>query len=111
MPVENKIVQIIRLKLIQFSFILKLILSKKSAKLKKFIKDNNLEFNSGSGGDSNILALTGYACFIGASLEDCLEVVDEIDTHEEIERVYNYASTHNYEKWWNTPDAKKQYKF
>lgn len=37
MPVENKIVQIIRLKLIQFSYILKLILSKKSAKLKKFI--------------------------------------------------------------------------
>lgn len=82
-------------------------------KLKKFIKDNNLEFNSGSGGDVNILALCGYACYIGASEHDCINAVgsEDISINTEITRVFDYASTHNYAKFWETDKAKKQWKF
>jgi hypothetical protein len=82
-------------------------------KLEKFIKDNNLEFNSGSGGDSNILALCGYACYIEATSDDCLTAVasNDIDVDNEIVRVFDYANSHYYGRWWSTPDAKKQWKF
>lgn len=86
-------------------------------KLKKFITENNLEFNSGSGGDVNILALCGYACYIEASEEEIIQVVDsnyddtDDEINNEIKRVFDYASTHNYAKWWNSETAKKQWKF
>jgi hypothetical protein len=82
-------------------------------KLEKFIKDNNLEFNSGSGGDSNILALCGYACYIEATSDDCLRAVasNDIDVDIEIVRVFDYADSHYYYKFWNTKKAKDQYKF
>ena len=82
-------------------------------KLKQFITDNNLEFNSGSGGDVNILALCGYACFIKATELDCLNAVDseDGDVNSEITRVYNYAKKNNYAKFWKTDKAKKQYTF
>lgn len=82
-------------------------------KLKKFIKDNKLEFNNGSGGDVNILALCGYACYIKANVDDCIDAVNSplVDIDDEIVRVFDYASTHNYAKWWKTDIAKKQWKF
>jgi hypothetical protein len=85
----------------------------KIEKLKKFIKDNNLEFNSGSGGDINILALCGYACYIGATSDDCIETVNsslqEVD--DEINRVFDYAFKNKYAKFWETEKARKQWKF
>jgi len=85
----------------------------KVKQLEKFIKENKLEFNSGSGGDVNVLALCGYACYIQASEEDCIKAADTDDysTDKEIRRVYQYADTHNYDKWWNTSGAKAQWKF
>jgi hypothetical protein len=85
----------------------------KIEQLQKFIKDNKLKFNSGSGGDSNILALTGYACYIEASQEEVVQVANSNDSEidDEIKRIYNYALMHNYKKFWTTEDAKKQYKF
>ena len=82
-------------------------------KLKKFITENNLEFNGGSGGDVNILALCGYACYIEASEEDCIKAADsdDYDTNVEIRRVYQYADSNHYDKWWNTSIAKAQWKF
>ena len=82
-------------------------------KLKQFIKENNLEFNSGSGGDVNILALCGYACYIEADGYDCFEATNSKDLELELEinRVYLYASKNNYAKWWNSETAKKQWKF
>jgi len=81
--------------------------------LKQFITNNNLEFNNGSGGDVNILALCGYACYIGASEKDCLKAADsdDYDVDEEISRVYKYAHKHHYAKFWETDKAKKQYSF
>ena len=79
--------------------------------LNKFIKDNNLEFHSGSGGDNNILALCGYATFIGASVGECKKVAKNEDCNDEIERIYDYADKHNYKAFWSTEKAKSQYKF
>jgi hypothetical protein len=79
--------------------------------LKNFVKNNNLEFNNGSGGDINILALTGYAQYVDATLEECIKVVNNPSVNDEIERVYNYAKTHNYKKYWSTQQAKDNYKF
>ena len=82
-------------------------------KLKQFITDNNLEFNNGSGGDSNILALCGYACYIEATELDCLKAADseDSDVNSEITRVFNYANRNSYGKFWKTEKAHKQYKF
>lgn len=84
-------------------------------KLKQFIQENNLEFNSGSGGDVNILALCGYACYIEAKFDEvCSSIPKENCTGDlgvELERVFDYASTHNYAKFWETQTAKDQYKF
>jgi len=81
--------------------------------LKNFIKNNNLKFSEGSGGDINILAICGYSVYKKASLEDCLKAVNT--TNEgviaEITRVYTYAKENNYGKWWETPQAKSSYKF
>ena len=79
--------------------------------LKKFIKDNNLSFSTGSGGDINILALCGYATFIGASADDCKKAANNEDCNDEIDRIHDYASTHNYAEFWTRPDAKTMYKF
>lgn len=87
----------------------------KVKQLEKFIKKNNLEFNSGSGGDVNVLALCGYACYIESSLEEIKSSIPEesitSDLFIEIERVFDYASIHNYAKWWSSETAKKQWKF
>lgn len=80
-------------------------------KLTKFVKDNNLEFHSGSGGDNNILALCGYATYINASLEDCIKVANNKDCNDEIERIYEYAKTHNYAAFWTKPEAHTMYIF
>ena len=82
-------------------------------KLKQFITDNKLEFNGGSGGDVNILALCGYACYIEATEADCIKAADsdDSDVNLEISRVFKYADTHYYRKFWETEKAKKQYKF
>lgn len=88
-------------------------------KLKEFIKNNNLEFNDGSGGDVNILALCGYACYIDAKYDDVYTAIAEnnnesdldSDLSAELKRVFDYASTHGYSKFWLKEEAKKQYKF
>lgn len=82
-------------------------------KLKQFITDNKLEFNSGSGGDVNILALCGYACYIDASQEEVIQAANSNDTDidDEIKRVLDYAYNHNYAKFWQTEKARKQYTF
>jgi hypothetical protein len=82
-------------------------------KLKQFIKNNNLGFIGGSGGDVNILALCGYACYIKATELDCLKAADseDSDVNSEITRVFDYAYNHNYAKFWETDKARKQYSF
>jgi hypothetical protein len=85
-------------------------------KLIKFIKDNELNFNtSGSGLNSACVIISGYALFIKASLDDITEAVEELfpesDFCDELSRVFDYASDNNYEKFWSLPKAKEMYKF
>ena len=82
-------------------------------KLKQFITDNNLKFNNGSGGDVNILALCGYACYIEAEEQDCVTAAGSEDSYvnDEIVRVFKYANRNSYGKFWKTEKAHKQYKF
>ena len=77
--------------------------------LTKFIEDNKLSFAGGSGGDSNILALCGYATFIGATIEDCIKVANNKDCNDEIERIHKYATNHNYAKFWTLESTKTQF--
>ena len=83
-------------------------------KLKQFIKDNNLSFKEGKRNTSSTI-LSGYALHIGASVENCKESVntEEFTTAvaHELERVYNYAKSNNYNKFWEQPEAKTMYKF
>jgi len=91
----------------------------KIEKLKTFIKENNLSFNEGER-NSNIVILCGFALFNENILEECKEVIPKefIDTlkketnvFQEIERVYYYADSRNYKKYWGTAMAQAQYKF
>lgn len=79
--------------------------------LTKFVEDNKLTFNSGSGGDVNILALCGYATYINASLKDCIKVANNKDCNDEIERIYKYAKKNNYAAFWTKPEAHTMYIF
>tara|TARA_R110000868_G_scaffold46107_2_gene152501 strand:- start:165 stop:422 length:258 start_codon:yes stop_codon:yes gene_type:complete len=81
--------------------------------LKKFIAENNLQFNEGSGGDSNILAITGYSTYIGATIDDLLEAVNSTKegVNSELDRVFSYAKKNNYAAYWKTAKAKVAWKF
>lgn len=81
--------------------------------LETFIKDNNLKFEEGSGGNSDILAICGYACYLGASLTEVFDAINtsSVDTEIEVERIYDYAKKNNYAKFWHTSAAKAQYTF
>jgi hypothetical protein len=96
----------------------------KKETLKKFVIDNKLDF-SGSGSDlnGNCTILAGFTLFLNieGDSSDILDIVSEIETipdsvftaelNEEFERVYDFAKSNNYGKFWNTEMAKKQYIF
>lgn len=81
--------------------------------LKEFIKENKLEFNTGSKGDTNIVTLCGYGLYKNNTLGEVLESVNSTDNdvNDEIKRIYDYGKSRNYGKWWEKPEAKTQYKF
>jgi hypothetical protein len=86
-------------------------------KLIKFIKDNELNFNtSGSGLNSACVIISGYALHLGAIntseiVGAILQLFPEADFEDELNRVFDYASDNNYEKFWSLPKAKEMYKF
>ncbi len=92
----------------------------KLAKLKKFIKENALNFEgTGSDLNSNLTTLCGFALFIGMTQSE--EVVKAIPTPGgspipvrvvvETKKVFNYAKRGNYQHFWSTPEAEEQYRF
>jgi len=86
-------------------------------KLEKFIKDNNLLFDSiDSGLNSDCTILAGYADYIKADVNDVIssikKVLPEVNKfEEEMERVFEYAQKNNYGEFWKKPEAKKMYIF
>lgn len=87
-------------------------------KLKQFIKDNNLEFTEGRRNFDSVV-LSGYALYLDANseqLKNAIEIVlgEEIwddNLEDELDRVFDYAKSNNYGKWWEKEEAKKMYKF
>lgn len=88
------------------------------SKLKKFIQDNGLTFEEGQRNKDSVI-ISGYALYLGLEesglIEDLLDEeypdVADGELFDEIQRVFNYARIKNYEKFWQTEEAKTMYKF
>lgn len=92
-------------------------------KIEKFIKDNNLNFDGALGSELNSMCvvLAGYSLYLKCSLEDMVEITNEIypeatgilqgSQWEEFERVFKYAEQYSYGTWWYTYEAKSEYIF
>ncbi len=92
-------------------------------KILDFIELNELTFIKGQrNSDSTILS--GYALFVGIkSIEELIQIVEKYkkekakdlshfdDYESELTKVFNYAKRHNYEKFWESEDAKTSFKF
>jgi len=87
-------------------------------KLKKFIEENNLDFDGGdSSVNSDSCILSGYGLHIGVEHIDELEeaidqaVVDPGMYYHELVRVFNFAEINDYGSYWVGKEAKTIYKF
>ena len=89
-------------------------------KVKKFIEDNKLDLSgSGSELNGNCVILAGFICYViesdGLGWKEGNELISELDLNYDAEveltRVFNFAWTNSYEKFWKTPAAKEQYIF
>jgi hypothetical protein len=84
-------------------------------KIKKFIEDNNLDFNDeGSGLNSACTILAGYAChleFTPKNIQVILDLMPSLSAKIEFERVFEYADINFYGDFWTTMEAVKMYKF
>ncbi len=90
---------------------------KQKIEIEKFIKENNLTFEYGSRNTDSVV-LSGYSLYLGVNdVDKVIEVIDKVlpdadeDYSPELERVFEYAGANNYGKWWNSEEAKKEYKF
>lgn len=91
-------------------------------KVKKFIEDNKLDFSgSGSELNGNCTTLAGFICYVldeepdfnsNADGHNIIYELDfSVDADDELRRVFDYAYSSYYEKFWKTPAAKKEYIF
>lgn len=89
-------------------------------KVKKFIEDNKLDFSGrGSELNGNCVILAGFICYViesdGLGWKEGNELISELDLNSyaevELTRVFEFAWTTSYEKFWKTPAAKEQYVF
>lgn len=90
-------------------------------KIKKFIKDNELDF-SGEGSDlnSNCCILAGYCLHLGIDEYEIINITEElgilpnsyiVSPWIEFIRVFEYAESNNYGAYWETEEAKTTYVF
>jgi hypothetical protein len=91
-------------------------------KIQQFIVDNNIDLSdTGSELNGNCVILAGFALHLNEDTYDFPQVVRDIEegdiytlsseAYEELARVFNYAYSNNYFKFWDTPEAKEQYVF
>ena len=89
-------------------------------KVKKFIEDNKLDFSGrGSELNGNCTTLAGFICYViefdGLGWKEGNKLISELDLNfdaeVELTRVFDFAWTNSYEKFWKTPAAKEQYVF
>ena len=89
-------------------------------KLEKFIRENELNFNtSGSGLNGSYTIVCGFADHVGASkraVADAVKACIGVETLttesiKELDKTYKFTTTYNYGKWWLKPEASRIYKF
>jgi len=91
-------------------------------KIKQFIIDNELDFTGiDSELNSNCVVLAGFALYVTDDVNDPDRLVKylrrwcEIDldynAEKELRRVFAYAYENNYAEFWETYEAKEEYKF
>lgn len=86
----------------------------KIEKVKKFIKENELDFNStDSGLNSNCTILSGYLLHLNfTSLsKDIKKLMPNSIALKELARVFKYAKANNYGAYWSGKHAKSMYHF
>lgn len=76
------------------------------ADLKKFIKENKLEFTDGRR-NKDMLTFVGYALFkkcTKKAMEEALESAFKKSTRskDEFDRLYRYAKANGYGDWWKS---------
>lgn len=85
---------------------------------KNFDEASSLHLFSGSELNGAFTILCGYADNIGASQENIKQAIKEVTgmdlnktQRKELGRVFDFASTYHYGRWWSTTEAKSMYKF
>lgn len=81
----------------------------------KFIEDNKLDFEqTGSGLNSACCIISGFALYKGVwDSDDVVTCIDKLDLDgiTELKRVFKFANSHDYERFWSTEQAKLEYVF
>ena len=79
--------------------------------IENFIKNNELVFKDGHRNVSLVI-ICGYSLYKNIPLNDLINFFKNDErTLKELKRVYDYAKDNNYDKFWKTEKAKKQYIF
>ena len=84
------------------------------SKIQTFIEKNHLDLEGcDSSLNSAFCILSGYALYLGLTLEELKEEMTEEQQreHPELERVFEFAEDHCYGKWWTYEGAHTQYEF
>lgn len=90
--------------------------------VEKFIEDNKLDFSgSGSELNGNCVTLAGFICYVLDSdpklntTTTGIDIIDELDidadANLELNRVFAFAWSNSYERFWKTSAAEAQYTF
>lgn len=85
------------------------------SEIKEFIKTNKLSFEEGSR-NTTVTTLIGYGQHLGITKKNLeQELASQIKKdsfiQEEIDRLWTYCLRNSYKNYWDTPKARKAYKF
>lgn len=85
------------------------------SKIREFIDNNKMSFRKGKR-NTTVTTLVGYAQHLGVSQTELNkelkpEIRKDIFIQQEVDRLWNYCSRNSYKSYWNTSEAKKEYKF
>lgn len=81
-----------------------------------FIQENNITFKEGTR-NTDATVLSGYALYIGIKdVNVLIKIIDNVlndtdDYKTELINVFKFSKKNNYDKWWKTEQAKREYKF
>lgn len=91
-------------------------------KIQQFIADNSLSLEgTGSELNSTLCTITGYALYVNGDKNEFEKLLEDIeedglydltsDVSSELERIFDFAYSHNYVDWWKDEHAHSIYTF